>query len=91
MKVNDNITIDFTEKEIIEILKQHMIREGYTYNSHRNILKDVAIDDDRGPYHPEYILTGMSFSVKKEQTVNVRDINVEYGNKVRKGGVRFAS
>ena len=75
MKINNNITIEFTESEIIEILKQHMIKEGFKYNSHSNILKDIATDDDRGPYIPEYTLTGIEFKVEKKATVNNRRLS----------------
>jgi hypothetical protein len=72
MKINTDTTIEFTEREIIDILKQHIQKSGFKYNGHKNILKDVAVDDDRGPYRPDYQFQGMTLSVVVKDTVRPR-------------------
>jgi diphthamide biosynthesis methyltransferase len=58
MTVNTTISLDFTEAEVIDILKQHIVKQGYKYTAHTPLIVDIAEADSLGSYTPEFEFQG---------------------------------
>lgn len=63
MKVNYNPEIVLTKEDIEKAIKEYVdknIKEALSHNTSKVKfkLKDIAEDDDRGPYRPHYVVDG---------------------------------
>ena len=75
MTINTSITLDFTEKEVIEILKQHITNQGYKYTAHTALITDVTEENSLGLNIPEFEFQGFNFSVTKKDTTKKRNFS----------------